>query len=249
MTNTPRSNTASQTVGKKIANDTSEGIARLPGLTADIGRYSYGVPTVQYAPHDSRSILKIGAFCSIAGYVEIFCGMGGRHPLDFLTTFPMTMVFDNKPKKYGKSVTEIGDLSVHIGSDVWIGQSAIILNGVKIGHGAVIGAGCVVRKDVQPYEIVAGNPQKHIRYRFPRPMIDRLLALRWWDWPDELLNENIDLFYSPDMMAIINRLEKIRPAHLPDDKGPVITTILPPTEAEPPQGKNIVQKLITAFRS
>ncbi len=54
---------------------------------------------------------------------------------------------------------------VVIGDDVWIGARAIILPGVRIGHGAVVGAGSVVTKDIQPYAIVGGNPAKLIRYR------------------------------------------------------------------------------------
>lgn len=54
---------------------------------------------------------------------------------------------------------------VEIDDDVWIGTRAIILPGVRIGRGAVIGAGAVVTKDVPPYAIIAGNPAKLIRYR------------------------------------------------------------------------------------
>ena len=52
-----------------------------------------------------------------------------------------------------------------IGDDVWIGSRVIILPGVHVGNGAVIGAGSVVTKDVEPYSIVAGNPAKLIRKR------------------------------------------------------------------------------------
>lgn len=52
-----------------------------------------------------------------------------------------------------------------VGDDVWIGANATILPGVKIGKGAVIGAGSVVTKDVKEYAIVAGVPAKHVRYR------------------------------------------------------------------------------------
>ena len=54
---------------------------------------------------------------------------------------------------------------VVIGDDVWIGARVIILPGVHIGDGAVIGAGSVVTKDVEPYSIVGGNPAKLIRMR------------------------------------------------------------------------------------
>jgi galactoside O-acetyltransferase len=52
-----------------------------------------------------------------------------------------------------------------IGNDVWIGAKAIILPGVTIGDGAVIAAGTVVNKDVEPYTVVAGIPAKFIKKR------------------------------------------------------------------------------------
>jgi len=58
------------------------------------------------------------------------------------------------------------DLPVHIGDDVWIGSGAIIFPGVTIGDGAVIGAGSVVRDDVPPNTIFAGNPAEFLKNRF-----------------------------------------------------------------------------------
>jgi maltose O-acetyltransferase len=56
--------------------------------------------------------------------------------------------------------------SLHIAGDVWIGARAIVLPGCKrIGHGAIIGAGTVVTKDVPDYAIVGGNPAKVLKFR------------------------------------------------------------------------------------
>lgn len=74
-----------------------------------------------------------------------------------------------------------------IGSDVWIGAGAIIIQGVEIGHGAVIGAGSIVTKNVAPYTIVAGSPAKFIRARFDPDLIDRLCKSEWWLLPDETI--------------------------------------------------------------
>ena len=57
------------------------------------------------------------------------------------------------------------DSPVAIGNDVWIGQRVIILPGLRIGDGAIIGAGSVVTKNVEDYTIVAGNPARVIRKR------------------------------------------------------------------------------------
>lgn len=54
---------------------------------------------------------------------------------------------------------------VIIEDDVWIGARAIILKSVRVGKGAIVGAGAVVTKDIPPYAIVGGNPAKVIRFR------------------------------------------------------------------------------------
>ncbi|MDW7775647.1 MAG: acyltransferase [Methanosarcinales archaeon] len=54
---------------------------------------------------------------------------------------------------------------VIIEDDVWIGTRVIILPGVHIGKGAIIAAGAVVTKDVEPFSIVGGVPAKHLKWR------------------------------------------------------------------------------------
>ncbi|MEH1965208.1 MAG: acyltransferase [Nostoc sp.] len=56
---------------------------------------------------------------------------------------------------------------VIIGDRCWIAYRAIILPGVTIGEGAVVGAGSVVTKDIEPYTVVAGNPARFIKKRSP----------------------------------------------------------------------------------
>lgn len=79
-----------------------------------------------------------------------------------------------------------------IGNDVWIGYEAVILAGVTIGDGAVIGARAVVTKDVAPYTVVGGVPARPVKKRFSDGTIQRLLELRWWDWPEERIRENLE---------------------------------------------------------
>ncbi|WP_431301316.1 chloramphenicol acetyltransferase [Tabrizicola sp. BL-A-41-H6] len=69
-----------------------------------------------------------------------------------------------------------------LGPDCWIGHGAIIKPEVTIGTGAIVASGAVVTKDVAPFMIVAGCPATTLRARFSQPIIDRLLALAWWDW-------------------------------------------------------------------
>jgi maltose O-acetyltransferase len=54
---------------------------------------------------------------------------------------------------------------VRIGDDVWIGQRAIIMPGVRVGSHAVIGAASVVTRDVPEYSVVAGVPARVLRMR------------------------------------------------------------------------------------
>jgi len=94
----------------------------------------------------------IGHFVQIAGNVNI---VGGDHKID-LVGVPVAFT--------GRGKMEV--LLTVVGDDVWIGESAIIMAGVNIGRGAIVAAGAVVTKDVEPYAIVGGNPAKFIRYRF-----------------------------------------------------------------------------------
>ena len=90
---------------------------------------------------------------------------------------------------------------VFIGNDVWIGHNVIILPGVTIHDGAVCAAGAVVTHDVPPYTIVGGVPAKPIRKRFSDDIIEQLLKIRWWDWPEEKIRENIEYFYQPEIFV------------------------------------------------
>ena len=59
-----------------------------------------------------------------------------------------------------------------IGNDVWIGARSIIMVGTKIGNGAIIAAGSVVTKDIEPYTIYGGVPAKKIKDRFSSSEIE-----------------------------------------------------------------------------
>lgn len=85
---------------------------------------------------------------------------------------------------------------------MWIGSEAIIMPGVSIGDGAVIGTRSVVTRDVAPYAIVGGNPAKFIRSRFEEGIVQLLLEMRWWDWPEETLREAMSLITSGDVKAL-----------------------------------------------
>jgi virginiamycin A acetyltransferase len=134
--------------------------------------------------------LVIGRFTAIAPGVT-FLMPGGSHPMVGPSTYPFTMfggAWMEQTLDTFMAIEQPGDTVV--GNDVWIGRDATILPGVTIGDGAVIGAGSVVTKDVGPYEIVAGNPARRVRARFADDDVERLLAVRWWDWPIEKITEH-----------------------------------------------------------
>ncbi|HVA90396.1 MAG TPA: CatB-related O-acetyltransferase [Chloroflexota bacterium] len=141
---------------------------------AMVGRGTYVVgATVQDSPHSPEvSNLHIGSFCSLATDVTMMINM--NH--DYLSV--STSAYFSNPDHF--KIRRKGQLIIQ--NDVWIGHHVIIMSGVTIGHGAVIAAGTVVAKDVPPYAIVAGNPQRIIKYRFSEDQIARLLSIGWWNW-------------------------------------------------------------------
>ncbi len=96
----------------------------------------------------------------------------------------------------------------HIGHDTWIGAGAMIKPEVTLGHGAVVAAGAVVTKDVDPYTIVAGTPAKTLRLRQPREIAERLIALAWWDWPHDELRAALEDFRALGAEAFLEKYER-----------------------------------------
>lgn len=121
--------------------------------------------------------------------------------MDGITTYPFK-AFGHDWKEAPLPITNKGDTL--IGHDVWIGNSVTIMQGIQIGHGAIIATNSVVTKNVEPYSIVGGNPAKLIRKRFPDDKIAFLLELRWWDWPVEKISQNLDALTSADFDALKN---------------------------------------------
>ena len=95
----------------------------------------------------------------------------------------------------------------HIGADTWIGAGAMIKPEVTLGHGAVVAAGALVTKDVEPYTIVAGTPAKVLRRRQPEDIAERLITLAWWDWPHDVLRERLLDFRKLPAAAFLEKYE------------------------------------------
>lgn len=168
-----------------------------------VGAHSYGKPTLMI--YDAgNAYCTIGKYCSIGDQVCI--SIGGDHPTHYVSTFPFRVQW-KLPGAYADGIPcTKGDVT--IGNDVWIGNKALILSGVTIGDGAVIGAHAVVAKDVPPYAVAVGNPARVVKYRFTPEVIRRLLAVRWWDWPDSEVVDAVGLLSSPDIEGFLQYAER-----------------------------------------
>lgn len=178
---------------------------RRSGVLSDSSVFE--APCSVLAEVTNSSWLSVGAFCSLSGgtignvrfgrYCSLAHGTvigAHEHPIDWLTSsrtayWPQVHGWDRfmapervdeisaKRIDYAKScpITEIGN-------DVWIGQGAFIKVGITIGDGAVIGARATVVKDVPPYSVVVGTPGRVLKLRFPEPIVERLMAIQWWQY-------------------------------------------------------------------
>jgi acetyltransferase-like isoleucine patch superfamily enzyme len=162
------------------------------------GPHTYGTP--QILKWKNAGNLIIGDYCSIANEVVIF--LDGEHRKDWITTYPFPAFSDKWPEAAGIENCEISKGDVVIGNDVWICHGATILSGVKIGDGAIIGARAVVTRDVSPYSIVAGNPAREIKKRFSDEDIEKLLQIKWWEWSEEKIKQNIEILCSGNIEAL-----------------------------------------------
>ena len=125
----------------------------------------------------SRETLHIGGFCQIAHGVR-FITASANHAMTGLTSFPFAVFDQHAMLGYQPDTRD-----TIIGNDVWLGYGAIVCPGARIGNGAIIGAGSVVRGQVPDYAVVAGNPAVVVRMRYSDTEIAALNRLAWWNWP------------------------------------------------------------------
>ena len=130
----------------------------------------------------------IGSYCAIGGRLIV---RATNHDYRYLNMqyFAQKKYLDSEilPKAASKG-------TVTVGHGVWIGDSVIILPGITVGNGAVIGAGSIVSKNVADYAIAVGNPARTIKYRFSASICEALKHVRWWEWSDQKISENLWLF-------------------------------------------------------
>lgn len=171
----------------------------IPVDIVSVGKKTYGNINVKYFGIKNER-LEIGNYVSIAENVTFI--LGGNHNTDTFTTYPLKA----KVLKEKKESTSKGKIVVK--DDVWIGTDALILSGVTIGQGAIVAAGSVITKDVEPYCIVGGNPAKIIRKRFSEDLINELLEIDFSKLNlEKISSENINKFYET---ISIEKIKKIK---------------------------------------
>jgi phosphonate metabolism protein (transferase hexapeptide repeat family) len=175
--------------------------ARTKLLESALDDYSYIVNDGEVA------YTTVGKFCSIAAMVRL---NPGNHPMERAM---QSHVCYRASQYFAGEEDEAAffawrrSFPVTIGHDVWIGHAAVVLPGRSIGTGAVVAAGAIVTKDVAPYTIVAGNPARPLRRRFPEPIAERLMALRWWDWDHARLHAALPDFRALSIEAFLDKYE------------------------------------------
>lgn len=146
------------------------------GFEESVVRYLHGDEGSQnYQPNWPIDKLYIGNYLCIAAEAIILMGGNHTHRSDWFSLYPFMDYI--KEAYQSKGDTILGDGS-------WIGMRAIIMPGINIGEGAIIGANSVVTKDVAAYSVIAGNPAKQVKLRFPKDIIKRLLSLKIYDWDE-----------------------------------------------------------------
>jgi len=155
-----------------------------------VGSYFAHRPRVAWEGWGSK--VKIGRYTSISVGVLFF--LGGHHYHRHVSQFPFSRAKSGRTK---------GDIT--IGSDCWLGQQSVIMDGVTIGDGATVGAFCLVAKDVPPYAIVVGNSARIIGYRFGPAEIEALLRIKWWDWGWKKIRRARGLLESENVAEFIRR--------------------------------------------
>jgi virginiamycin A acetyltransferase len=140
-----------------------------------------------------RGTVNIGSYCALAPEIKFQLRDHPKYQAGMQMKFYNDIV--------GKNLEIVDKGPAEIGNDVWIGRDAMIVSGIEVGDGAIIAAGSIVTKDVEPYEIVAGIPAEHKDWRFRKSIRNQLLKLGWWNWGDEKIQQNTG-FFTQDLREV-----------------------------------------------
>ena len=193
-------------VGNKIVFREDVRIGRNVGIYLGNKIVSLGSYSFSRSAFDELIDFNTGNYVSIGENVQSF---GFEHPTDFVGTSPIFYQRNRKlfPDNSEKNLLKVSpDEGITIGNDVWVGRNVLLKRGVVVSDGAVIGAGSVVTKNVDAFTIVAGNPARKIRSRFPEEIQERLMKLKWWNYQAEVIQS---VKFNQPFDAALLELERI----------------------------------------
>lgn len=139
-----------------------------------------------------KGVCRIGRYCALGADIKIITS---NHLVSHAN------IQCALQRRIGADELDVAKGDVEIGNNVWIGDSAIILSGVKIGDGAVIGAGAIVTKDVSNYEVAVGVPAKVKSTRFAEQICQQLDEIGWWYWEETKILCNRE-FFNVDLKSV-----------------------------------------------
>jgi len=186
-----------------------------PNITVgDFSYYNDFEPVEDYAARIAPNLypgaperLTIGRFGQFAHGTR-FITSSADHPKRWFTTYPFAIFNQECADLFAPEFSQGRDTT--IGHDVWIGTDAMILPGVTLGNGVIVGARAVVSRDVPSWSVVAGNPGKVVRRRFPDEVCALLDRLAWWDLPLDEIRDILPVLASNDVPALEKTVERLR---------------------------------------
>lgn len=155
-----------------------------------------------------------------------------EHPIGWFSSHPFAFTRRNElPKMYqledfarlapegteGVHYTRTVPGDTFIGHEAYIGANTVVCRGVRIGDGAIIGAGSVVTHDIPAYSVAVGAPARVIRMRFAEPLVERFLRLEWWRYDLAPFKRAVDFSRVEETLAFFEEkkadgsLKELRP--------------------------------------
>ncbi len=196
MTDEPKLATAPTVHADVTLHEVTFGVYNEVGADSHLEYVRYG----DYTYNGPRCILQnvdVGPFANIAAAVRIGAT---AHPMERATQHHFTyrrVLYGFAEEDDEAFFARRREQRAVLEADTWIGHGAILMPDVRIGVGAVVGAGAVVTRDVEAYGVAVGSPARVIKRRFDEATIAALLEIAWWRWSHAQLRAALEAFSGP----------------------------------------------------